>query len=146
MSDLTPFQQDFAKRNEQYRKSLNEDALFEMATMCHIEDGYGIKIEVLNRDEHNPPHAHVADKDGNKNRFLLFKEMPTSAHDIQPYPGDDISQVKNNIFKWASSENKPLKKAGITATNWAATVGQWNTFLPNMEVKAKTAQAQPSTP
>jgi hypothetical protein len=115
--------------------------IFEMATMCYLEDDYGIEVEVQSND-HIQLHAHVYDKNKKPvGRFLLFKKIPTSVHEILPYPGDDVSSVKYNIFKWAPANNKPFQKAGITASNWKATIIQWNIFH-----KDKPVPEAPSTP
>jgi len=103
--------------------------LFEMSTMCSLEDGYGFHMCVYgsgdepgNRDEHLPRHAHVFAQMKPRVELgcvdLSNENPPQSAEEV--IDADKKRRLpastKKQIVKWANAMDEEIP----SITNWEA--------------------------
>ena len=103
-----------------------EQDLSEMATVCSRKDGFGnITIRIYS-DDHNPPHAHVFDKDMRLvGKFLIDRSKPNRASDIEAYQASSYGNIpdiiRTEVVKWASSYKRGVE-------NWKGTMFMWDSL------------------
>jgi len=114
--------------HEQKLPEGEELALFEMATMCSPDDGYGFYVCVYGsgdepgyRDEHLPMHAHVLAKIKPKIEFgcvdLTNENPPKDPSEVIDANKKRLlpSSIKKEIVKWLNEKNEDYPEY----TNWA---------------------------
>jgi hypothetical protein len=81
---------------------------------------------VVNSPDHQPPHAHVLDKQTGKKELGQFKISPVAPKrpvDIEDYKQGVTDEMRGYIFKWAGSANKsPFLKG----SNWQSLNYIWS--------------------
>lgn len=106
--------------------------LFEMATVCHKTDGFGIVLKVYNRDEHNPPHMHLFDISGKElGKVVLTDETPKTIEDLVFDKGIKplSTKIKTAIVKWGNMPNRKNKKIN----NWESASMIWDIYTKDWE-------------
>ena len=118
--------------------------LYAMATVCRKKDGYGLFMYVTGGD-HNPPHVHVEDLDGNElAKMIITEETPQSIDDLFRVKGSTsflTTRQKKAIVDWANADCKLRNMTDFT--NWERTQIEWegeNGNLAFPSIKSLTLQ------
>jgi hypothetical protein len=88
-----------------------------------MKDGLPFRVAVKSPD-HQPPHAHVMDKETGKKELGQFKispQPPRRPVDIEDYKKGITDEMRGYIFKWANERNKLLPEV----TNWKFLNSVW---------------------
>ena len=110
--------------NEILKSAGCDDMLVEMADIMSSDQQRGFLLSVFSKD-HEPPHAHVRDLNGETIGLILITDAaPQQPEDIQLYRTDRLSSdIKKEIVLWAN-ETDP----DFGCTYWTTMKNFWKRF------------------